>query len=245
MIPEQPRHWPPESSTTPLAVLLSGGLDSAILLGEAIRVYPTVFPVYVRVGSYWEAVELDYVRRFLQAISCPCLKPLTIIDEPVADLYGSHWSMNGQNVPGADSADDAVFLPGRNLLLLCKPLLWCHLHQIPELATAPLASNPFPDATPAFYDGMSNLVSQAVAGAVRVIRPYADLDLHKADVLRRGIGLPLELTFSCIQPIQGLHCGHCNKCAERQAGFQAAGMIDPTPYAREMHQTNARSLCIG
>jgi len=238
-------HWPPQTATNPLAVLLSGGLDSAILLGEALRIYPAVYPIYVRVGSIWEADELEHVRRFLKAFSSPSLQPLLILDEPVTDLYGSHWSINGQDVPGAETTDDAVFLPGRNLLLLCKPLLWCHLHQIPELATAPLASNPFPDATPAFYDGMAALVSEAVAGTVRVLRPYADLGLHKAEVLRRGIGMPLEWTFSCIRPIQGLHCGQCNKCAERQAGFRAAGMIDPTRYACPIPPTIARPVCIG
>ena len=50
-------------------------------------------------------------------------------------------------------------------------------------------------------------------------------------LLRRGAGLPLEHTFSCLAPIDGRHCGRCNKCAERQAGFRAAGMRDPTQYA--------------
>ena len=31
-----------------------------------------------------------------------------------------------------------------------------------------------------------------------------------------GRGLPLELTFSCIAPVAGQHCGRCNKCAERR-----------------------------
>jgi 7-cyano-7-deazaguanine synthase len=46
-----------------------------------------------------------------------------------------------------------------------------------------------------------------------------------------GRGLPLELTFSCLRPADQLHCGACNKCAERQAAFQAAGMRDGTRYA--------------
>jgi len=49
----------------------------------------------------------------------------------------------------ADTPDDAVFLPGRNVLLLSKAMLWCHLHGVEEVALAPLESNPFPDATPA------------------------------------------------------------------------------------------------
>ncbi len=223
-------NWPPADANRPLAVLVSGGLDSAVLLAEAARAYPAVHPLYVRVGSFWEPTEEDHLRRYLAAIRSSTLRPLVVLDQPVSDVYGPHWSLTGRGVPAADTPDDAVFLPGRNVLLFAKPLLWCLLGGVPELATAPLASNPFPDATPEFYDGLATLVGMAVGGTVRVRRPYADLGLHKADVLRRGAGLPLGLTFSCLRPARGLHCGRCNKCAERRVGFTAAGLPDPTEY---------------
>ncbi len=221
--------WPPARPGAPLAVLVSGGLDSAVLLAEAVRAYPIVFPLYVRAGLHWEPVEREYLDRFLAALRAPSLRPLHVLDEPIRDVYGDHWSVSGEGVPGADTPDDAVFLPGRNVLLLAKPLLWCHLNGVPEVATAPLNSNPFPDATPKFYDDFARVVSAAVAGGVRVLRPYSSL--HKVDVLRRGRGLPLEHTFSCLRPANGLHCGACNKCAERRAGFADAAMPDPTRYA--------------
>jgi 7-cyano-7-deazaguanine synthase len=221
--------WPPPNPAAPLAVLVSGGLDSAILLAEAVRTYPAVFPLYVRTGLYWEAVERDYLDRFLNAVRSPTLRPLTVLDQPVADVYALHWSVSGEGVPVAGTPDEDVYLPGRNVFLLAKPLVWCRLHGVPEVATAPLNCNPFPDATPEFYDGFAAIVSRAVGGSVRVLRPYATL--HKTDVLRRGRGLPLEHTFSCIRPAGGLHCGACSKCAERQAGFRDAGMPDPTTYA--------------
>ncbi len=221
--------WPPRDANSPLAVLVSGGLDSAILLAEAVRAYPRVYPVYVRTGLYWETVEREYLERFLHSIRCPALQPLVVLDQPIGDVYGTHWSISGKGVPTAQTPDDAVFLPGRNVLLLAKPLLWCHLNGVPEIATAPLGTNPFPDATPAFYDNFAAIVSSAITGQVRVLRPYAAL--HKVDVLRRGHGLRLEHTFSCIRPRHGQHCGTCNKCAERQAGFREAEITDPTEYA--------------
>jgi 7-cyano-7-deazaguanine synthase len=214
-----------------LAVLVSGGLDSAILLGEALRSCSAVHPLYVRNGLSWESVELGHLRRFLEAVRGPSLRPLTILDMPVADLYGDHWSVTSRGVPGADTADEAVFLPGRNVLLLSKSMLWCHLHGVPAVALAPLESNPFPDATPAFFGAFERVVNQAVGGSVRVLRPY--LGLHKTEVMGRGRGLPLGLTFSCIRPVGGRHCGACNKCAERRRAFIDAGMADPTAYDRE------------
>jgi 7-cyano-7-deazaguanine synthase len=211
-----------------LAVLISGGLDSAILLGEALARGAAVHPLYVRNGLFWESVELQHLRRFLEAVAAPVLCPLTLLEMPVADLYGDHWSLTGRAVPGADSPDEAVFLPGRNVLLLSKALLWCHLHGVPTVALAPLESNPFPDATPAFFTAYQNVVNQAVGGSVRVLRPY--LGLSKMAVMRRGRHLPLGLTFSCIRPAGGRHCGACNKCAERRRAFANAGMADPTEY---------------
>jgi 7-cyano-7-deazaguanine synthase len=46
-----------------------------------------------------------------------------------------------------------------------------------------------------------------------------------------GRDLPLELTFSCLAPHSGLHCGRCNKCAERQRAFSLIELSDPTIYA--------------
>jgi 7-cyano-7-deazaguanine synthase len=211
------------------AVLCSGGLDSAVLLGCAAREGRSVVPIYVPTGLAWEAVERDYLQRFLTAIAAPNLQPLVTLDLPVNDLYGSHWSLTGRNIPDAESADSAVYLPGRNVILLSKALVWCHLNGIASLALAILKANPFPDATPEFFRAMAAVVNQAVGGSVWIETPYAELS--KVEVIRRGEGLPLEHTFSCIAPVDGRHCGRCNKCAERLRAFVVAGVRDPTEYS--------------
>jgi len=213
------------------AVLVSGGLDSAVLLAEMAAGRSAVFPLYIQAGLPWEATELKYLRRFLKAVAKPAIQPLQILAMPVTDLYGNHWSMTGQDVPDASSPDEAVFLPGRNVLLLAMAMLWCHLHDVHAVALAVLSANPFPDATSTFFAAYAAAVNQAVRGAVQVLRPFADL--KKIDVLHRGRGLPLQLTFSCIQPRGFKHCGRCNKCGERQRAFRDATLLDPTEYGRE------------
>jgi 7-cyano-7-deazaguanine synthase len=215
----------------PLAVLVSGGLDSAVLLAESLQRFPIVWPLYVRFGLFWEKTELQYLGRFLDAIRSPSLQALTILDMPVADLYGEHWSLTGKGVPRAGTPDAAVYLPGRNVLFLAKAMLWCHLHDVPTLALAPLESNPFPDATKEFFASYQEVVNRAIGGAVRVVQPYRGM--HKNEVLERGRHLPLQWTFSCIRPRDGRHCGACNKCAERRDAFVRTGCPDPTDYFRE------------
>jgi 7-cyano-7-deazaguanine synthase len=213
------------------AVLISGGLDSAVLLAEQTTSHLAVHPLFIESSFPWEAAELWHLRRFLDAIRSPAIQPLHILSLPVTDLYGDHWSLNGQDVPDASSPDSAVFLPGRNVLLLAKAMIWCHLHDVPEVALAVLAGNPFPDATPAFFSAYEAAVNQAVSGRVQVLRPFAGL--KKVDVVRRGRELPLQLTFSCLQPQGELHCGRCNKCGERRRAFHDARVPDPTRYASE------------
>ncbi len=214
-----------------VAVLISGGLDSAILLGEMLREHREVHPVYVRSGHFWEPAELSILHRFLDALRGPGLQPLQVLEIPVGDLLPTHWSITGLDVPDGDAPDEAVYLPARNVLLLGKVMLWCHLNGIRELSLGTLRGNPFPDATPEFFTTYGATVNRALGGSVLLRWPYASLS--KADVLRRGrgLGLPLELTLSCLRPLDGLHCGDCNKCTERRCAFAEAGLLDATEYA--------------
>ena len=74
----------------------------------------------------------------------PSARPLQVLDLPVGDLAPTHWGLTGRGVPDADSPDEAVFLPARNVLLLSKAMIWCHLHQVGWLASdgAHLARGP-------------------------------------------------------------------------------------------------------
>jgi 7-cyano-7-deazaguanine synthase len=203
-------------------------LESAILVGESLKARRKVYPLYVRSGHYWESIELDFVKKFLAAISGDSLQPLCVLEVPVADLYPGHWSLTGVNVPDAMSVDEAVFLPGRNVLLLSKAMIWCHLQGVGNVALGTLASNPFTDASATFFRAFQTVVNQALQGDVKIHLPYGGLS--KVEVILRGRDFPLELTFSCIRPAESRHCGRCNKCAERRRAFADAGMLDRTDY---------------
>lgn len=218
----------PQSNSDATAVLLSGGLDSAIVLAIVARTACRAIPLYVKSGLFWEAEELRAARKicgwFEENVS-----PLVQIDFPVASIYGDHWSLTGQNPPGADSSDEAVFLPGRNLLLLSVAGLWCRQRGVTRLAIGTLDTNPFSDASEVFFTTLEGLLNSYGPPEVQFIRPLAGMT--KTDAMNWARELPLEETFSCIAPIGGLHCGWCNKCAERQRAFQQSGIPDRTEYA--------------
>lgn len=212
----------------PVAVLLSGGPDSAVLLGEIAQTSPRVVPVYLRFGMIWDADEERAVRAFCAALKRSNIASPCVFSLPLGQVYGTHWSNTGDNVPDENSPDAAVDLPGRNLLVVLQAAVWCFMNGIPTLALGLLKTNPFPDSTPQFFAAYEQAINAGLAANLRLVRPYSTLT--KVEVLQRGAAFPLELTWSCMQPRQGLHCGTCNKCSERIKAFRAANVTDRTVY---------------
>ena len=214
--------------------MLSGGLDSAVLAAQEARAY-VVHPVYVAGGLAWEAGEQEAIRRLL---SCPPftngthrIAPLTRLEFSLRDVYSAaHWAIAG-TPPAYDTPDEDVYLHGRNIALLSKAAIYAGARGISRVAVAPLAGNPFPDATPEFFSAISRAFSLGLAAEIEVAAPFAGL--HKEDVIRMGavLGVPFELTLSCMNPEGATHCGLCSKCRERRDAFAAAGIQDPTIYA--------------
>jgi 7-cyano-7-deazaguanine synthase len=213
-------------------VLFSAGLDSAVLLAWAIREAP-VQPIYVRAGLAWESQELAFAARLLR--SAPIVHgvmPLATLTVDMRDVYPpTHWAVRGE-APAFDTPDADVYLEGRNVVLLAKAAVYMARAKLTRVLMGPLAGNPFPDATPEFFDAMGRALSSGLAAPIAIETPLATM--HKADVIRLGaaLGVPFELTLSCMQPMDGLHCGRCSKCRERRDGFAEAGIADPTSYAQ-------------
>jgi 7-cyano-7-deazaguanine synthase len=216
--------------TTDTAVLLSAGLDSAVLAASEART-SRVHPIYVSTGLAWEQEELAMLDRLLSTAPYASLEPLARLTFTVRDLYPpTHWALRGEP-PAFDTPDEDVYLTGRNIILLSKAAIYCAQHDIGRVVLGPLAGNPFPDATPDFFAAMARAMSLGLAHDLRIETPFGDKE--KADVIRLGVslGVPMELTLSCMNPRDGLHCGVCSKCRERRDAFNDAGVADPTRYA--------------
>jgi 7-cyano-7-deazaguanine synthase len=216
-----------------VAVLCSAGLDSAVLVADVARKYGTsrrVHPVYVSVGLAWEREELAMLDRLLRSAPYASVQPVTTLHFDMRDVYPpSHWAIRGEP-PGYHTPDEDVYLDGRNIVLLTKAAVFMSRARLNTVFIGPLAGNPFPDATPEFFAAMARALSLGLAKSIEVAAPFAAM--HKADVIKLGasLGVPLALTLSCMNPSDGVHCGRCSKCRERQEGFREAGVEDPTKY---------------
>ena len=180
-------------------------------------------------------------RLFAGAPFAGALPPPVELQFDMRDVFpATHWAVRGEP-PAFDTPDEDVYLDGRNLILLSKAAVYAGRAAAASGKATPagasttlllgtLAGNPFPDATPAFFDTMARALSLGLGTPIAIASPFAAM--HKADVIRRGLelGVPLELTLSCMQPKDGLHCGKCSKCRERRDAFREAGVDDPTKY---------------
>lgn len=202
-------------------VLFSGGLDSAVLLALERQTFARVWPVHVRAGLAWEPAEADAIARLLASPPfAGRIEPLIALTVDMRDVYpADHWAVQGRP-PAYDTPDEDVYLEGRNIVLISKAAVVCARLGVERLALGPLAGNPFPDATPEFFAAMSRAMSLGLSRPLTIAAPLSTL--HKEDVVKMGLelGVPLDLTLSCMNPIDGRPCRRCSKCRERDDAFR-------------------------
>jgi len=216
------------------AVLFSSGLDSAVLLADAASRYGGAQPIYVSVGLAWEPEERDMAAKCLDAMRGRAqIAPLVQLRLDMRDVYPpTHWAVRGQ-APGFDTPDADVYLDGRNVILLSKASVFMARAGLSRILMGPLAGNPFPDASPAFFDAMGRALSLGLGAQIQIEAPFLGMEKEEVIALGTSLQVPFELTLSCMQPSAGMHCGRCSKCRERRDAFRAAGIADPAPYASQ------------
>lgn len=214
-----------------VCALVSSGIDSLALLSHLSLNYAQIYPVYMQCGFRWEESELFWLKKFLRTGKLKNVEQLEILNLPMRDVYGSHWSVTGVKAPDAASRSSDLFLPGRHMLFLSKAAQWCALRKVELMATGVLKTCPFPDFNPSYFRRFENLVSEALEFEVRVIAPFADK--AKEEIMFEAKTLGFEYSFSCINPKGYQHCGECFKCTERKKAFSRTGITDKTYYYRK------------
>lgn len=213
------------------AVLFSGGLDSAVLLAQAAATSGSAQPIYVKSGLAWEAGEQALAERLARTLArVATLEPLVTLTVDMRDVYpATHWAVRGE-APAFDTPDTDVYIEGRNIVLLAKAAVYAARAGLSRILLGTLAGNPFPDATPGFFEAMGSSLSMGLGSVIVVEAPLRHL--HKREVIELGatLGVPFELTLSCMQPVNGVHCGRCSKCRERRDAFRQSGIEDPAEY---------------
>ncbi len=196
-----------------------------------------MLPVYVSVGLAWEGAEVAMVDAAADAPRsfADRTEPLTRVEFTMRDVYPpTHWAIRGVP-PAYDTPDEDVYLTGRNLVLLTKAGVVAARNGAHRIALGPLAGNPFPDARPAFFSAMAQALSLGLDHQIEIATPF--LHLEKEDVIKRGVelGVPLELTLSCMNPVltNGLPAAlrAVQQVPRASRRIRRRGVSDPSTYA--------------
>ena len=224
----------------PAVVLVSGGMDSAVVLAIAREQGFAPHALSVRYGQRHTS-ELDAAVRVAAAIGAAVHKTVNV---DLRSLGGSALTADiavpvdtDGHVIGADIP--VTYVPARNTIMLSVALGWAEVLGATDLFCGVNAVDysGYPDCRPEFiagFEALANLATKAgVEGAgFRVHAPL--MRMTKGDIVREGLRLGVDFaqTVSCYQAdADGAACGHCDACRLRAEGFEAAGVPDPTRYA--------------
>jgi len=217
-------------------VLLSGGLDSATTLALARAAGHDCHCLSLDYGQRHRA-ELAAAANIARALGAAAHRVITL---DLAAFGGSALTDLRIAVPEEPTEGIPVtYVPARNTILLSLALAWAEVlgAQAIWFGANAVDYSGYPDCRPEFmraFEALANLATKAAVEGCRLTLHTPIISLTKAEIIRRGtaLGVDYALTVSCYQAsAAGLACGRCESCRLRRAGFEAAGIPDPTRYA--------------
>ena len=218
-------------------MLLSGGLDSATVLAIARSEGCESHCLTVNYGQRHVA-ELAAAARVARALGAAAHRVVAV---DLAAFGGSALTDKSIAVPEMPVQGIPVtYVPARNTILLSLALAWAEVLGARDIwfGANAVDYSGYPDCRPEFmraFEALANLATKAaVEGRPLALRTPV-INLTKAEIIKRGaaLGVDFALTVSCYQATEeGAACGRCDACRLRRAGFDAAGIPDPTRYRR-------------
>jgi len=221
-------------SAGPAVVLLSGGMDSAVALAEARAAGHACHALSVRYGQR-HVSELDAAARVAAALGA---REHRVVDVDLRAIGGSALTADIAVPQSPGAGIPVTYVPARNTVLLALALGYAEVLGAQDLYVGVNAVDysGYPDCRPEFIAAFEALARLATKAGVEglPLRVHAPLiALSKAEIVGRGneLGVDFGLTVSCYQADEaGRACGRCDACRLRRAGFDAAGLPDPTRY---------------
>jgi 7-cyano-7-deazaguanine synthase len=222
-------------------VLLSGGLDSATALAVARRAEFKCHALTIAYGQR-HAVELEAAARVARALRAAEHRVMHL---NLRALGGSALTADipvPRDRPAEEMAGGIpiTYVPARNTVFLSLALGWAEVLGAFDIFVGVNAIDysGYPDCRPEFiaaFEKLANLATKAGVEGKGTFHIHAPLiQLSKAEIIQLGteLGVDYSLTHSCYDPApDGAACGRCDSCQLRRAGFETAGIPDPTRYA--------------
>ena len=216
-------------------VLLSGGLDSATTLALARSQGFDCYCLSLDYGQRHRS-ELLAAARVAEALGASAQRTIKL---DLTLFGGSALTDASIEVPSTPAPGIPVtYVPARNTIMLSLAMAWAEVLQSRDIFIGANAVDysGYPDCRPEYiaaFQNMANLATKAALEGNPTTIHAPLIHLSKAEIISQGVALGVDyaLTVSCYQAdAQGRACGRCDSCRLRKAGFEQAGVPDPTPY---------------
>lgn len=214
-------------------VLLSGGLDSAVVTAIAASQGFEVHALTLRYGQRHEA-ELEAARRVAVAAG---VRDHKFVDVPLR-LFGGSALTDDIEVPKDEAAAGGIpitYVPARNTVFLSLALAYAETLGAWDIfcGVNSVDYSGYPDCRPEYiasFEAMARLATKiGVEGAdLHIHAPL--IQMTKSEIIQAGLslGVDFSLTHSCYDPdTAGRPCRHCDSCLIRQRAFASLGLEDP------------------
>ncbi len=221
---------------SPAVVLLSGGLDSATTLAMARAAGHECHCLSIDYGQRHRS-ELDAAARVARALGAKVHKVVRI---DLGAVGGSALTDSAIPVPvnGVQPGIPVTYVPARNTIMLALALAEAEVAGAADIwfGANAVDYSGYPDCRPEYmhaFEALANLATKAAVEGLRLHLHTPIIELSKAEIISRGmtLGVDYALTVSCYQAdAEGRACGVCDSCRLRRAGFEGAGVADPTRY---------------
>lgn len=215
-------------------VLLSGGMDSAVVVGIAREQGFAVHALSVSYGQRHTS-ELEAAGRVARALGVAEHKTVQV---DLRSIGGSALTDDIEVPEAGGEGIPVTYVPARNTIMLSLALGWAEVLGAGDIFCGVNAVDysGYPDCRPEFiaaFETLANLATRVgvEGGGLRIRAPLQHMS--KADVAREGLRLGVDFaqTVSCYRAdASGRACGHCDACRLRAVGFADAGIPDPTLY---------------
>ncbi len=217
-------------------ILLSGGLDSTILLHHVARERGEK-KLHLLSFDYGQRHnrELDMAR--WQARQVPGVAEHRVADmSMLAELLGNSSALlkTGESVPDlseiapAERSQPPTYVPHRNLILLSLAAAYAESRGCPSVYYGAQAHDQYGywDCTPEFIRRANSLLSLNRSIPVTIKAPFAEMTKADEILLGQKLGVDFSKTWSCYRGGE-TPCGTCPTCVERCKAFNQAGIEDP------------------
>ena len=212
-------------------VLLSGGLDSVVLLHSCRQDYDEVMALSFDYASKHNAKELACARWQTQHLGV--LHEVVDITS-LSRLWKSDLLLSGGDIPeGAYASDNLkqTIVPFRNGVMLALATAVAESWGAQEILLAAHAGDHvlYPDCRPEFVAAMGQAIEFGTQEGI--VLKASLVHHHKSDIVALGEqeGVDFSQTWSCYKGGER-HCGRCSTCQERREAFVLAGVEDVTSY---------------